>query len=166
MKISADMQKALNVQIREELDSAQLYDAMAACFDAQNLDGFANWMKLQAEEERGHARRFYDYLFERGGRAYLPGIKEPQSEWASPLEAFRAAYAHEQHISSCIHALVRRAREEGDFATESMLQWFVDEQVEEEDQALRAVEKLERFGGSPEGLYLLDREFGERKAGG
>src|SRR5690606_2703448 len=163
MKISSVMQKALNAQIREELDSAQLYFAMSAYFEAQNLPGFAKWMKAQGEEERGHADRIASFLFDRGGRALVPGLKEPQQDWASPLEAFKAAYAHEQHITDCIHALLTRARGESDFATENMLSWFVTEQVEEEATALSAVEKIEKIGGTPNGLYLLDREFGQRE---
>lgn len=160
--ISKEVENALNEQIREELGSAYLYLAMAAYFHSQGLPGMARWMEVQVEEEHGHALRLYRHVVERGGRVKLETLPEPQFEWASPLEAWKAAYAHEQRISARIHKLVEVARQERDYPAEVMLQWFVAEQVEEEDQTRRVVEMLERLGDSGRGLLWLDHELGER----
>jgi ferritin len=101
-----------------------LYLAMAAYFEDHDLPGFASWMKTQYREELEHAHKFFDYLFEREGRSVVPAIKQPQAEWKSPLDAFEAAYAHEQHITSCINDLVALARKEGDMASDTFLQWY------------------------------------------
>lgn len=164
--IEKKMEKALNDQIREELASAYLYLAMAAYFAAEGWDGMAGWMRVQALEEQGHALRIFDHLLERGGRVKLQALPEPEAKWASPLAAFQAAYKHEQHITGRIHALVELAEEEKDYAAKAMLQWFVTEQVEEEDHALKAVQLLERLGTEPRGLVLADRELGQRKKEG
>jgi len=161
--ISEKMLKALNDQIKEELGSAYLYFAMAADFEAKNLKGFSLWMKSQAGEEMVHAMKFYNFINDRGGKAVLKSLDEPQSEWASPLEAFKAAYKHEQFITDCINNLVALAKEEKDTATEVMLQWFVTEQVEEEASADEVVQKLELMGDSKHGLYMLDKELGARQ---
>ncbi|MGB9758000.1 MAG: ferritin [Candidatus Bipolaricaulaceae bacterium] len=160
--IGKKMEEALNEQIREELGSAYLYLAMAAYFHNQNLPGMARWMELQTEEEFGHALRLYRHLVERGGRVKLQALPEPQFEWASPAEAWKAAHAHEQYISGRIHKLMELARQEKDYPAEVMLQWFVSEQVEEEDQTRRVVEMLARIGESGRGLLWLDKELGKR----
>jgi len=154
---------ALNKQIGEELFSAYLYLAMSADFEAKSLPGFAGWMRAQAEEEIEHAMRIFAYINDRGGRAVMEAIGKPQTEWKSPLDAFQAAYDHERHISKCIDDLVTQARAAGDFATESFLKWFVDEQVEEEKSADEIVQKLKMFSDSSESIYLLDKELGKRE---
>ncbi|QAA77040.1 MAG: Ferritin-like protein 2 [Candidatus Bipolaricaulis sibiricus] len=162
--IAKKMEKALNEQIREELASAYLYLAMAAYFAHDGWDGMAGWMRIQAREEQEHAMRLFDHIVERGGQVKLPALAEPQATWASPLAAFQAAYKHEQHITGCIHGLVELAQEEKDYAAEVMLQWFVAEQVEEEDHTMKAVQLLERMGSEGRGLVMADRELGRRTA--
>jgi ferritin len=160
--ISEAVEQEFNKQINEELYSSYLYLAMAACFEAQNLDGFANWMKVQAQEENFHAMKFYDFLNERGGRVKLMAIAEPDAEWPDPLAAFEAAYKHEQHISARIDHLVDVAEEAKDRPAISFLQWFVNEQVEEEANADRIVNQLQLMKDAPGGIFMLDRELGQR----
>lgn len=162
--ISKKMEEALNKQINAEFYSSYLYLSMAADFEAKNLEGFAKWMNVQAQEEWGHGMRIYHYVNEQQGRVTLAGIEAPQTEWDSPLAMFEAAYKHEQHVTSLIHDLVSLAVEEKDYATGIFLQWFVTEQVEEEASASSIVEKLRRIKESPQGLMMLDRALGERKA--
>ncbi len=159
--LSATMLKELNNQITEETFSAYLYLSMAAYFHDANLEGFAQWMEVQAMEELTHAKKFFDYIIERGGRVALEAIKKPQAEWKSPLEAFEAAYAHEQHITGRINMLMDMALAEKDHATCAMLQWFVSEQVEEEANASSIVNKLKMVSGT-NGMFYLDRELGKR----
>ncbi|HSM61666.1 MAG TPA: ferritin [Longimicrobiales bacterium] len=156
------IQEALDEQIRAELHSAYIYLAMSAHFAEQNLDGFAHWMRLQAGEELGHAMRLYDYVLERGGHLQLLAVDAPPSTFGSPLEIFEAALAHEKKITAMIHALYDLARKKSDYATELQLQWFVTEQVEEEDSAGRAVEQLRLAGSNTSALLMLDRQMGQR----
>ena len=156
------MQAALNAQIKEEMESAYLYLSMAACFHSTGLDGMAHWMKVQTQEELGHAMRLFEHIIDRGGRAEVPGLKEPQKEWSSPLEAFQAAYQHEQYITGKINELVALAAAEKDNAAGIMLQWFVSEQVEEEASTSKIVNQLERIGESGNGMFMLDARLGER----
>jgi len=165
MMIGPRMQQAMNEQIMHETASAYLYFAMAADFHAKGLDGMAQWMKAQAQEELGHALRFFDHIHERGGEVELLAIEKPQKAWDAPLAAFHAAFAHEQFITGKIDELVKIAREENDNAAEIMLQWFVSEQVEEEDSVSKVVTMLEMIGGSGHGLLMADRELGQRVAG-
>lgn len=160
--IGKNMEQALNEQIREELGSAYLYLAMAAYFHSQSLPGMARWMEVQVQEELGHAMRIFQHVVERGGRVKLEALPEPKFEWPTPLEAWRAAHAHERYISGRIHQLMELARAEKDYPAEVLLQWFVSEQVEEEDQTRRVVEMLERLGESGRGLLWLDKELGKR----
>ncbi len=161
--IGEKMQAALNEQIKHELESGYLYLSMATYFHEQNLDGMAHWMKLQEAEEREHAMKMFDHLIERGGTVELKALSEPQREWESPLDAFKAAYEHEKFVTSKIHDLVNLADEEGDLAAKAMLQWFVTEQVEEEDHASGIVNMLERVGDSGNGIMMVDRELGRRE---
>jgi ferritin len=161
--MSDKVEKALNEQINEELYSSYLYLAMSAWFESQNLAGFASWMKVQAREEHGHALKFFEYIHERRGTVTLKAIKEPAHEWKSPLAAFEAALAHEQHITGRISDLVNLAAAEKDHATAAFLQWFVQEQVEEEASADRIVQMLKMAAGAPGALLMLDHHLGERK---
>lgn len=163
--ISQKMEDALNNQINAELYSAYLYFAMAADFETKNLPGFAHWMYTQAQEEFGHATRFYNYINEQQGRAKLGAIEAPPTEWASPLEVFEAAYKHEQHVTSLINNLVSLAMEEKDYATNIFLQWFVTEQVEEEASASTIAGKLNMIGDNPQGLFMMDQELAQRQPG-
>jgi len=160
--ISKKMQKAINDQINAELHSAYIYLSMSEYFKSLNLDGFANWMTVQTQEEISHAMKFSHYVNERGGRVLLAPIEGPPAEWDSPLAAFEAAYKHEQYITGRIENLVKVAREEGDTASEIMLQWFVTEQVEEEAHADGIVQRLKMVQDAPGGVFMLDRELGAR----
>ena len=160
--IDKKMQSALNEQINAELYSAYLYLSMVAYFESVNLPGFANWMRVQTQEEVMHAMKIYDYINERGGRVILKSIGEPQTEWESPLDAFEAAYEHEQKVTGLINGLVNLAIEEKDHAANMFLQWFVNEQVEEENNADAIVQKLKLMADAPGGMYMLDNEMGQR----
>jgi ferritin len=158
--LSTNLQKEMNIQIQEELFSAYLYYSMAGWFEEQNLPGFAHWLKVQVLEEMTHAHRFYLHLIERRGKIELLEIKKPQTEWKSCLDAFEAAFAHEEHITERIHFLVSIARDEKDFAADTgLLQWFIKEQIEEETNTDAVVQKLKMIGNNKEGIYLLDQEM-------
>ena len=160
--ISEKIQSAINDQINAETYSAYLYWSMVAYFESVNLPGFAAWMRAQVQEEMFHAVKFTNFLYERGGRTLLGPIEGPPTEWDSPLAAFEAAYAHEQIVTGRINDLVRLAREENDPASEIFLQWYVTEQVEEENAADTIVQQLKLMADAPGGLFMLDRELGQR----
>ncbi len=162
--LSAKMEQALNEQINAEMFSSYIYLAMAAYFEDQNFPGMAQWMRMQADEETFHAMKFYDYIIERHGRVKLAALDAPPVDWDSPLAAFENAFEHEQYISGRINDLVTLAIEERDHATNSFLQWFVDEQVEEEASVDAVVQDLRRVADFPAGLFMLDRELGQRTA--
>lgn len=156
------MEKALNGQITEEYFSSYLYLSMASYFESINLQGFANWMRVQAQEEMIHAMKIFDFVIERGGRVVLEALNKPEKEWASPLAAFEAAYNHECHISECINNIVTLSLKENDHATNNTLQWFVAEQVEEEASADAVVQRLKLVGGDGAGLFMIDQELAKR----
>lgn len=160
--LTEKMQDALNQQVNAELYSAYLYLAMEAYFKSINLPGFANWMRVQTQEELLHAMKIYDFINQRNGRVTLKAIAQPQTEWKSPLAVFEAAYKHEQKVTGLINDLVNLAVKEKDHATSTFLQWFVNEQVEEEASANGVVQKLKMTGKSPDGLFLIDRELALR----
>ncbi len=160
--LSQKMQDALNAQINAEYYSSYLYLAMAAHCEAINLKGFANWMRVQTEEEMFHAMKFLDFVLERGGRVELKAIEAPQSKWESPLAIFEATLEHEQHVTSLINKLVDLAIAESDHATNSFLQWFVNEQVEEEATADGILQQLKLMQNAPGGLFMMDRELSQR----
>jgi ferritin len=160
--IGKKMEDAINEQINAEMFSSYLYLSMSAFFADKNLPGFANWMQIQAQEELLHAMKLYDYLIERGGRVILADIKASQSEWDSPIAVFKHVYEHEQKVTGLINNLVNIAIEEKDHAANSYLQWFVNEQVEEEASADGVVKKLEMISDSTSGLFMMDQELGKR----
>lgn len=135
---------------------------MSAYFLSINLKGFANWMRVQAQEELTHAMKFFDFINERSGRISLLEAKAPPKEWESPLAAFEDAYEHEQFVSSRINQLVDLSLEERDHASNNFLQWFVSEQVEEEASVDEVAQKLKLIGGDGGGLFMLDQELGQR----
>lgn len=157
--------EALNSQINAEIHSAYLYMSMAAYFKSVNLDGFAGWMDMQVMEELTHAQKFYDFINQRGGRVILTAIEGPKTQWSSPLEAFEDALKHEQYITGRINDLVDIALSEKDHATHIFLQWFVTEQIEEEENVGGVVEQVKMLEGAKGGLFMLDRELGRRKTG-
>lgn len=154
--------KALNSQLNAELYSAYLYLSMEAYFESTDLNGFANWMRVQVQEELTHAMKFYDYIVRRGGRVTLPSIEEPPSEWESPQATFEHVYKHEQNVTGLINSLVDLAMSESDHATSNFLQWFVAEQVEEEESSNGVLQKVKLAGESPGGLFMLDSELAQR----
>lgn len=154
--------KALNQQLNAELYSAYLYLSMAAYFDSIDLQGFAYWMKVQAQEEQAHAMRFFDYINERGGQVILTTIEGPQTAWKSPVSVFEHVYKHEQKVTSLINDLVDLAMGEKDHATYNFIQWFVAEQVEEESSANDVLQKVKLTEKSSGGLFMLDKELGQR----
>lgn len=160
--ISDTMQKSINDQINAELFSAYLYLAMEAYFQSKGLAGLASWMRVQVQEEMVHAMKMYDFINARNGRVELQEIAKPPLEWASPLDAFKAAYLHETAVTALINKLVDLAIEENDHATNNFLQWFVAEQVEEEQSTSAVVDKLKLLGKSTEGLFQLDKELSAR----
>lgn len=156
------IQDAINKQIQAEFFSAYLYLAMAAYCEAEDLLGAAAWLKIQAQEEIGHAMKFYDYVHQAGGVVELLAIEKPQKDFGSLLEVFEAGLKHEQLVTSLISGLYELAMEKKDYAFMSFLKWFIDEQVEEEANANEVIAKLKRVGGSKEGLFMIDKELGQR----
>ena len=163
--IGKPMQDAMNEQINKELFSSYLYLSMAAYFEDKNLPGFANWMRVQADEEREHAMKFYDFILERGGRVFLKAIDAPKTDWNSSLEVAEEVAAHEAKVTASIYALYELALKEKDYPAQMMLQWFITEQVEEEKNAGEIVEQLKRVGEQGPGLMMTDRHLGKRGAG-
>lgn len=161
--IKEKVQDALNEQIKWELYSSYLYLSMSAYFTSINLSGFAHWMKVQAQEEVAHAMRFYDYVIERGGRVKLLAIDQPQFEWEAPLQTMEEVYEHEKRVTGLINGLMDLAVSEKDYPTINMLQWFVEEQVEEESSADAIVQKVKMVSGDRGAgvLYMLDKELGQ-----
>jgi ferritin len=137
---------------------------MAAYFEDQSLPGFATWMRAQSEEEVSHAMKLFDFVNERGGRVELHAIEKPPVDFESPREVFELTYEHEQKVTSLIHNLYEVALEENDYAAQVMLHWFIDEQVEEEDNVSQILDALDRIGDNNQGLIMLDRELGRREA--
>ena len=160
--VSKKMEEALNGQVNAELYSAYMYLSMESYFKSLNFNGFANWMRIQTQEEVTHAMKIYDFVNERGGRVTLSAIDGPPTEWNSPLAVFEVVYKHEQKVTGLINDLVNLAIKEKDHATNSFLQWFVNEQVEEESSADEIVQQLKMMEDAPGGMFMLDRELGQR----
>lgn len=158
-----DLVKALNNQVNEELKSAYLYASMAADFFHKGYPGMALWMTSQYKEEMEHGIKIHRYLDERGERVFYQDMPAPQASWETPRAAFEAALKHEKYISGCIFSLTKQARACEDISTEVFLQWFVNEQVEEESSVQAILDKLDMVGDSKMGLYQLDKELGARK---
>jgi ferritin len=156
------MQLAIDEQINAELWSAYLYLSMSAYFESQNLRGFANWMKIQWQEEVTHAIKFYDYVHSRGGRVTLKPIGAVQFDWKNAVEVFNDTLEHERVVTSLINNLANLAVEEKDHATNSMLQWFIAEQIEEEANAEQILVQLKMIGDNGYGMLMLDRELASR----
>ena len=160
--LSKKIEKAINQQINAEIYSSYLYLSMATYFESKGLGGFSNWMRQQAQEELFHGMKMFDFVCERGGRVTLQAIDKPPSKWSSPLDAFENVLSHEQKVTGLINDLVDLALDERDHATNIFLQWFVSEQVEEEDTAGGLVDKLKLIGKDANGLFMLDTELGQR----
>ncbi len=156
------IESALNKQVNAELYSAYLYLSMSIWCESKNLKGFANWLRVQYQEETAHALKFFDYILERGGLVKLENIDAPPSGWKDLIEIFEQVLHHEKHVTSLINNLVHIAIEEKDYATQNMLQWFVNEQVEEEASATEILEQLRLFEGKGAPLFMMDRELKQR----
>jgi ferritin len=154
--------KALNSQLNAELYSAYLYLSMEAYFESIDLSGCANWMRAQAQEELTHAMKLYGYIVQRGERVTLSTIDGPQVEWDSPVAVFEHVYKHEQKVTGLINDLVDLSVSESDHATSNFLQWFVAEQVEEEESASSVLQRMKLAENSKSGLFMLDSELGQR----
>ena len=160
--LNKKVEEAMNKQINAEIWSAYLYLSMSAYFESQSLPGFANWMKVQWQEEISHAMKFFDYINERGGRVDLMPIVGVKTNWKDAVEIFEETLAHEQKVTSMINALVDLAIAEKDHASNSVLQWYVDEQVEEEANADALLKQLKMLNNNQQGLLMLDRELQSR----
>lgn len=162
--ISKSMQDAINDQINKELYSSYLYLSMAAYFEDRNLAGFGQWMHIQDGEERGHAMKLYGHLIDRGGRVMLKAIAAPETEWKSSLEAFKVVQEHEAKVTASINALYELALKEKDYPAQVLLQWFINEQVEEEKNAAEIVRQLELIDAKGTAVLMLDHRLGKRGA--
>jgi len=162
--INESLQKLFNEQITHELFSSYLYLSMAAYFESKSLPGFAKWMRLQAEEEKEHALKFFDFVNDRGGRVKLYSISEPPFEWTGPLDAFENVLRHEQKVTSLINTLYEAALKEKDYPAQVFLQWFINEQVEEEKNAQMIVDQLKMLDEHQGGLINIDHHVGKREA--
>ena len=164
--LNEKLQQALNDQLNCEFSSAYTYLSLAAYFEDLDLNGFAHWMKIQYQEELMHAERVYAFINDRDGRVRLQAIDEPHSEWDSPLDAFKFALEGERALSKRIYAVVNEALAEGDHATHTFMQWFVNEQVEEEAIVRNIVSDMELIIESRDGLFLMDRDLAGRRPQG
>ena len=160
--LSTRLLEELNLQIKYELESAHYYNAMQAYFDSNDLPGFANFFKVQAQEERSHAEKFYHFVYETNGDVSLTSLDLPGKDFDSPLDVFKKALVHEQFVTKRIYHLMDIAVEEKNYATQSMLNWFIDEQVEEENSMREIIVMLERVQDNPNGLYMLDAKLAGR----
>lgn len=160
--LKQSVEKALNEQINAEIHSAYLYLSMSAYFQSQGLSGYANWMRIQFQEELAHGTHIFDYVCDRGGRVQLTPIGEVEVDFNGVTEVFEKVLAHEQKVTGLINRLVDISQQESDHATRSFLQWYVDEQVEEEANAERILDNLKLIKGEGQGLLMMDRELQTR----
>ena len=160
--LSEKLEKSLNDQITFEFYSSYTYLAMAAYCEASDLSGFANFFRVQAKEELDHAMKLYDYVFQKGGRVILGEIEEPKKEYESMVDVFETGLAHEELVTRKIYNIMDIAVSEKEHATISFLNWFVDEQVEEEDNFTTLLKKVKRCADNPHALYMLDDELSQR----
>jgi ferritin len=161
--LTKPVQAAINDQIAKEFYASHLYLSMAAYFEDQNLPGFAAWMRMQTEEERGHAMRLFNYLIEAGGRVKLQAIGEPPADFGGPLQVMEASLEHEQKVTASIRKLYELADKEKDYGTQLHLQWFISEQQEEEKNVGDVIARLKLAGDNKVALMFIDRELGARQ---
>ena len=160
--LSKKLEDAINKQINAELWSAYLYLSMSTHFANEGLPGFANWFEIQFKEEQDHAMRLMNYMVAKGSKVKLMPIEKVDTSWNSVLAAFEDTLAHEKVVTALINDIVEIARHEKDYATDNMLQWFVKEQVEEEESAQANIDALRLINGQGYGIYMLDKELGQR----
>ena len=160
--LNKKLEEALNAQINAEFWSAYLYLSMSSDMSDKGMAGVANWFAIQFKEEQDHAMKFFNYVISRGGKVTLKPIEKVDTEWKSPLAAFEQTLQHEEKVTSLINDLYALAEQEKDYATQSMLKWFIDEQVEEEENAKAIIDTLKLIGDNGYGLYQLDKELATR----
>lgn len=160
--IKQKVQDEINEQIQAEFQSGWLYLAFAAWFVSRNLDGFGQWMRMQWQEEQEHGMKFYDHLLRRGGEVELKDLEQPKVSAENAVEIFEKVFEHERYITKRIHSLYDLAKEEDDYPLQTLLHWFIDEQVEEEENAESILERLKLIGEDGANLHLLDRELAQR----
>jgi ferritin len=163
--LSTNLQAAFNDQINKELYSAYLYLGMSAWCEAANLSGSARWLQAQAQEEQSHAMKFYAFVHDRGGKVVLEAIAKPGQEYTSLLDLFEQVLEHERKVTALINGLYKAALTESDYPAQVILQWFINEQVEEEKNATMIVETLKMVGTQGASLFMVDRQLGSRGAG-
>lgn len=161
--LSQGIQEAINEQIHHELHSAYVYLSMSAYLEAANFTGFAQWMRMQSKEELLHAMKLFDYVNDRNGRVTLKALEQPPTNFKSVLDVFENALQHEMKVTRMIHSLYELATKENDYATQVALQWFINEQVEEEATATTVVDRLKIAGNDGAALLILDNEMGARQ---
>lgn len=162
MKFNKKVEDVLNKQVNAEFWSAFMYLSMSAWFENQGLKGMANWMKIQYLEETSHAMKLYDFIISRGGVAKLAAIDAVPTEWKSITEVFEETYKHECIVTEMIHNCYHVATTEKDYATTNMLQWFIDEQVEEEQNVIEILDQLKLIGDKGQGVFMLNKELAGR----
>lgn len=160
--IKKEVLNALNDQINAESYSAYMYLSMAAYFENMGLSGFANWMKIQYQEESAHAIRFFNYVVDRGGKVVLKSIEQVPTEFDGIVDVFEKTLVHENHVTDLINKLMSVASAANDHASQSFLKWFVDEQVEEESNVEKILATLKLINGQGNGIFMMDRELGQR----
>ncbi len=160
--VSEKIQEALNEQVNKEFYSAYLYLAMSAYCNRIGLPGFSNWMRQQYEEESLHVTKMYDYILGQGGQVHLKQIVEPPTEYGTPLDLFEMTLEHEQFVTGCINELMGMAVDEHDYATQTFLQWYVTEQVEEESNVNDILAPLRMVGDDKGGLMMIDQQLAKR----
>lgn len=160
--LNKKLEEALNAQINAEFWSAYLYLSMSSDMSDKGMAGVANWFAIQFKEEQDHAMKFFNYVISRGGKVTLKPIEKVDTEWKSPLAAFEQTLQHEEKVTYLINDLYALAEQEKDYATQSMLKWFIDEQVEEEENAKAIIDTLKLIGDNGYGLYQLDKELATR----
>lgn len=163
MKINKRVEEVLNKQVNAEFWSAYLYLSMAAWCESKGFKGFANWMRIQFQEETTHALKIYDFILERAGEVKLEPIAAVKANWDSLLQMFEETYEHECKVTALINGCYEAALAEKDYATSTMLQWFIDEQVEEESNALEIIDMLKIIGEKSGGIFYLDKKLGSRQ---
>jgi ferritin len=160
--LSEKLLTALNEQVNYELYSEYSYLAMASYCESQDFPGFAHFFKVQAQEERFHAMKFYDYIYQMEGRVSFKAMPSPQNEYSSIVDVFKSGLEHERIVTKKIYNLMDIAMDEREHATISLLKWFIDEQVEEENSFNTLIKKLERISHDPAALFSLDTELSAR----
>lgn len=162
MKLKTSLEKALNQQVNQEMAAAYSYLSASAWFESENLSGFAHWMEIQRQEELEHARRLIDYLHDRGGKLELEAIAKPKADFETIMAVFQEALSSEENNTRSIHELYQLSVDENDYATQSFLKWFIDEQVEEESTMHEMIGLLEHAGDDRSALLVLNEHVGKR----